>query len=336
MRALIATLLASALFTPSVASGQANDGQAEAGWSVRATFANDLFAGTDQYYTNGVRLDVVTPPNDLTWLGREARDLTRGLFGQTGLGTWHATFSLGQDMYTPQDLTRRFPDPEDRPYAGYLFASLGLIAEGTDQLQTLALDLGVVGRMAQADDAQRVVHDVIAGEDPLGWSFQLRNEPGVRLIYEWRGRYGYELDLGLMGLQADFAPGFAVSLGNVDTSASIGGTMRISQGTASRFGPPRLRPRVAAPPMSETDGFDWYAFFGVEGRVVGRNIFLEGNTFRNSANVEPHRLVGDLQGGFAIRRGDFELTYTHVLRSPEFQGQRGMSQFGLLSFSWQY
>ena len=303
------------------------------GWSVRASFDNDLFAGTDQYYTNGIRLDLVSPPDEMPWIGRQARDRIGYLFADTNADTWYTTFSFNQEMYTPQDLTLRMPDPDDRPYAGYLHASLGLAAESDRALRTLALDFGVVGRMAQADDAQRLVHDTIAGDDPVGWSHQLRNEPGVRLIYEHRGRYNDLTDLGLLGLKLDYSTGYGGSLGNVNTSVSAGATLRISDGTTSRFGPDRIHPVVAAPALWDTSTFDWYVFAGIEGRAVARDIFLEGNTFRNSRNVEAHRLVADMQMGFAMKYKALEVAYTHIVRTPEFRGQRGTSQFGRLAIS---
>ena len=173
--------------------------------------------------------------------------------------------------------------------------------------------------------------------DPEGWPFQLRNEPGVRLLFERKYRYAYDFDLDLFDLQAGFAPHYGIALGNVDTSASTGFTMRIGDRLDDNYGPPRVRPAVAGPGFYDyKEGIGWYLFGGLEGRLVGRNIFLEGNSFRKSANVEPHRVVADANLGIAVQFGNTELSYTHVFRSPEFQGQRGIAQFGSLSLSYRF
>lgn len=311
----------------------AQDAQPSKG-TVRVTWENDIFGGTDQGYTNGFRADYVTPRNELPELARIAR---RNLGWVSEKADWYGTFSLGQNMYTPEDLTRRFPDPEDRPYAGFLYASVGMVADNGKRLDTVALDFGVVGRMAQADDVQRAVHDLIGADDPLGWRFQLRNEPGVRLVFERKYRYAVDFDLEFADLQAGFAPHYGIALGNVDTSAAGGFTMRIGDRLDDNYGPPRVRPAVAGPGFYEyKDGIGWYIFGGMEGRLVGRNIFIEGNTFRNSPNVEPHRVVADANIGFALQLGNVELPYTHVFRSPEFQGQRGIAQFGSFSASYRF
>ena len=45
-------------------------------------------------------------------------------------------------------------------------------------------------------------------------------------------------------------------------------------------GPPTIRPSLpGADYFPRQEGFSAYVFGGVEGRVVGRNIFLNGNTF---------------------------------------------------------
>ncbi|MEM9059589.1 MAG: lipid A deacylase LpxR family protein [Pseudomonadota bacterium] len=316
----------------SVASAERPDAQRG---TLRFTFENDIFGGTDEGYTNGVRLDYVTPANELTRIGRAARDSLRWI-ARDG-ADWYATLSLGQNIYTPQDLTRRIPDPSDRPYGGFTYTSVGLAADSGDRLDTLALDFGVIGRVAQADDVQRAVHDLIDADDPLGWSSQLRNEPGLRLVYERKYRFGYDFDLDFLNLQADAAPHFGVALGNVDTSGAAGFTFRIGDRLDDTFGPPRIRPAVAGPGFYDpVDGVGWYVFSGIEARAVARNIFLEGNSFRNSPNVEPHRLIGDLSLGFAVQFQDVELSYTHVLRTPEFQGQRGFAQFGSVSLSTRF
>lgn len=83
-------------------------------------------------------------------------------------------------------------------------------------------------------------------------------------------------------------------------------------------------------------GFGWYLFAGIEGRAVARNIFLDGNTFRDSRNVDKEPLVGDLQFGIAITWRNLRLGYTHVLRKREFKGQGGRrDDFGAISLSLQ-
>jgi hypothetical protein len=102
-------------------------------------------------------------------------------------------------------------------------------------------------------------------------------------------------------------------------------------------GPPRIQPGwTGFGDFSPAAGFGWYLFAGIEGRAVARNIFLDGNTFRDSRSVDKKHLVGDLQFGFVLDWSDVRLGYTHVLRTREFRTQETMNGFGSLSLSVKY
>ena len=74
-------------------------------------------------------------------------------------------------------------------------------------------------------------------------------------------------------------------------------------------------------------------FVGVDGRAIARNIFLDGNTWRDSRSVDKEPLVGDLQWGLAVTWKGARLTYTHVRRTREFETQGPSSDFGAFALS---
>lgn len=103
------------------------------------------------------------------------------------------------------------------------------------------------------------------------------------------------------------------------------------------YGPARVRPAVAGPGFFDSaDGLGWYLFAGAESRLVGRNIFIEGNIFRDSPDATPKRFVADLQAGLALQYNGIELAYTHVLRSPEVKDQDEYSEFGSLNLRMKF
>ncbi|MEM6972661.1 MAG: lipid A deacylase LpxR family protein [Pseudomonadota bacterium] len=298
-----------------------------AGGFISATFENDIFGGTDRDYTNGIRVDWISRRNDLPFWARTAR---RGLGWLTDADDWYVTYGLGQNIYTPSDISLDIPEAGDRPYAGFLYGSVGLVADRGDLLDTIALDVGIVGPASLAEEAQTLVHDIIGAQRPNGWDTQIENEVGFRLLWERKRRFLWDFEPGVFGLQADAAPSFSVALGNVDTSASVGLTARLGDRLDDTYGPPRVQPAVAGPGFFQpTEGVGWYLFAGAAGRVVGRNIFLQGNTFTDGVDgVTPNRVVGDFQGGIALQFRSVEVTYTHVLRTREFKDQREPAQFG--------
>jgi len=306
-------------------------GSAEHG-TFTGIFENDLLANTDRHYTNGIRLSWRPAGPAPSWAETVADALP--IFPEErDLGL---TWSVGQSMFTPDDISISPPDPDNRPYAGWLYGSLTLVSESRHYLDALQLSLGVVGPAALAEEAQTFVHEITGSQDPKGWDFQLDNEPGLILSYERRFRQlGY---WQFAGMEADVQPYIGGAVGNIVTQAYAGGIVRIGQNMPGDYGPPRIR--LGAPSadvFNPSDGFGWYAFLGTEGRAVARNIFLDGNTFRdNTPSVDRKPLVADVVGGVAVTYGNLRFAYSHVLRSEEFDGQDDPDSFGSISLTIEF
>ena len=294
---------------------------------------NDLFAKTDRYYTNGVRFSYLSPETTIpSWIERSASWLP--FFAEDG--NMRLVYGLGQNMYTPEDTSTRNPDPRDRPYAGYLYGSIGLVSDTGDRLDNLELTFGIIGPYSFAKETQKLVHEIIGADDPKGWNKQLHTEPAIMLTYQRKWRNLYEFRPG-GSFAVDATPFVGGSLGNVYTQASGGVTFRFGQDLPSDYGPPLIRPSM---PGSDffipTRSFGWYLFGGIEARAVGRNIFLDGNTFRDSPDVDKKWFVGDLQFGAAVTVYGVRLAYTHVFRTKEFDDQDGLSEFGAFTLGFRF
>ncbi|MEO1642260.1 MAG: lipid A deacylase LpxR family protein [Pseudomonadota bacterium] len=304
-------------------------------WSL--TSENDLFGGTDRNYSNGLRIERVRPENCITpglaWVARRLPllDLDRTDLRQG--------FALSHAIFTPEDISRVEPDPDDRPYAGWLYVSATAVAttpldnDGAVQ-DVLQVNLGVVGPSAGGEFVQREWHALIDEVDPKGWDSQLRDEPGLEIIAQ-RMRKFKGSDGLLLGLKTDYALHGGAALGNVRTYAALGGTARLGWDLDADFGPPRIRPALAGAGVFDPERpFGGYIFAGIEGRAVARDIFLDGNSFRDSPSVNQRRpFVADAQMGFAIHNGTVQVAFTYVHRTEEFVEQAGPQRFGAVSIS---
>jgi len=163
----------------------------------------------------------------------------------------------------------------------------------------------------------------------------LNNEPGLVLSYEQIRRY--ELNDLFLGLNFDMLPNAGGSLGTVFTYVEAGLPIRLGSDLSHDFGPPRIRPGLPGGSyFRPKKGFLWYVFAGFQGRAVLRNIFLDGNTFKDSHSVEKKPFVGDLQAGLMVQWDSFRISYTQVLRSKEFEGQDVSDVLGSLSLSYHF
>jgi lipid A 3-O-deacylase len=326
-----------ALATASVAATARAQSTPDSRGTLSLMIENDLFgSGTDRHFTHGTKISYTTrehQPSEDDPIALVARLVP---FWPDGARA-RATYALGQNIYTPDDITDPNPRPDDRPYAGWLYLSGGFIAVSPDARRSdaVVLELGVVGPASLAEETQTNWHDWFDFQDPKGWDHQLENEPGFVLMYEhtravWR-------DTLTGGLSADFVPNVGFALGNVSTYLSGGATIRLGGDLTADLGPPRIRPSLPGSSYIKGDqSFNWYTFASVGGRLVGRNIFLDGNTFTDSQSVEKKPFVADLQAGLAMMWADWRLTYTYVLRSKEFETQDRIDKFGAISLSYRF
>lgn len=325
---------------PGLANAQQNESTAkessENGWIFTGQFANDLFGNTDQHFTHGMRFAAMSPSGRDSIPGWVV-DLADNIPFFNISARRHVVFSVGQSMFTPDDISATQLIRDDRPYAGWLYGGVGLVSVSGKRLDNLELNLGVVGPASFAEDVQTTWHKWFDFQSPNGWDNQLKNEPGFVLNYERKWRH--VRPAGLFGLDVGMTPHVGGSIGNVLTQASGGITFRIGGNLADRpdFGPPRIRPSLPGSDyFARGRGISWYLFFGGEARGVARNIFLDGNTFTDSHSVNKKILVGDVQAGIAVMTGRLRVAYTQVYRTREFEGQDAPDFFGAFSVSYMW
>ncbi|WP_275096686.1 lipid A deacylase LpxR family protein [Sedimenticola hydrogenitrophicus] len=301
-------------------------------WSIQ--LENDLWgSGDDQLYSHGTEVAYFSLNRPPGWLTRLGEGLP---FFRTG-DVSAVQYAVGQKIFTPQDTDSRTLVSNDRPYAGWLYGNATLWSRYVDEadLQVdnlLGVTVGIVGPSAQADDVQRKFHDLFDGTNPNGWDNQLRDELGILLTYTRRWQYFHTLP---GGLEFETAPHLVGALGNIYTYAGGGMMLRLGKGLRNDNGPPNIAPGFPGTPyLRPSREANWYLFAGIAGRAVARNIFLDGNTFRESHSVDKEPLVADLQLGFAFHIDNIRLAISNVWRSREFEGQSGHARFGAINISY--
>ncbi len=297
-------------------------------------FENDWFGNADHNYTNGVELNYTTAPQDTPdWLIKTAHWLP--FFTATGKGDVRTRYALGQTIFTPLDKTLANPSLTDRPYAGFLFGTFGLVGDSGTHLDQLQFTIGVVGPMALAGETQNWVHGIIGDAKAKGWHYQLHNEPA--LIIQYERNIKLIPPKSILGLVFDIEPLYGATVGNVYDFAEAGMMARLGFNLPGDYGPMRIDPSLPGSNFFEpTGGISAYVFAGVDGRAIARNLFLDGNTFEASRSVSKFNLVYDYDLGAAVTFNAVRLSYTYVIRSREFKTQPLMSKFGAVALSFRF
>jgi len=284
---------------------------------------NDAFAfpHTDRWYTQGLELHYLSGASPAAPAADGAR-------------RWEAF--LGQQLFTPVNLALDPPDPNDRPYAGWLYAGAGLLREhGGQSLDHYALALGVVGPAALGAQTQSAFHALSGQISPRAWDHQLANEPGAVLSYERQWR----VSLGAPdAVAAELIPELGVTAGNVYDYLEAGVLLRVGRGLGADYGTLRMRPSLSGTawfdPRALEAGRGWSLFAGAQARAVARDLFLDGDTWRASAHVGHEGAVGDFTVGaswtFSAR---WRLDAGWVWRTREFPGQPSIDRYGSIGLS---
>ena len=96
----------------------------------------------------------------------------------------YLVMTLTHEVYTPEDIESFELIEDDRPYAGWLYLTLGKINQEKDQLKITTIDLGIVGPSSGAKDLQENFHSAIESSNPNGWQHQLQDELSINIHHD--------------------------------------------------------------------------------------------------------------------------------------------------------
>lgn len=315
--------------------------------TLNINWENDVFAGTDRYYTNGILASLSTPyraddPMEGHMPGWRYPVINSLPFVSNPVARRATSISFGQLIFTPEDVLTRELVADDRPYTGYLFGGIGFNSIIKNQLATWQFNFGVVGPASLARETSDFIHRLFGGTPAQGWKNQLANEPVLEAIYETKWRVLAAQNES--GFGHDLIPHAGGRIGNVAVYAKGGSEYRVGWHLPENFGSGSVRTGVVPNPVftqhdpgKRRNMRTGFHFFGkVDGRLVLRDIFLDGNTFKASHSVDRENLVADLKAGIAWNYKRYICSFAYTLRTRAFKGQRVPHIFGSLSFTFTY
>lgn len=336
-----------------------------------ARLENDLFAGTDRNYTNGVSLTTIS--HDMS--GKIHSDcLPRPLNLYTRILGWPSSGSaaplgdqptsqnlamrVGQVMYTPDDHTRTDLIEDDRPYAGLLYLGVAWNRRfqsndsNLEVLDSRELTLGVIGPLSLAEQSQDLVHKLRGIDQFQGWDHQLHNEPAFQVATErkFRALVGGAVR---QGWSQDVIGSYALRLGNIETAASAGVELRMGWNIPNDFGSYPIRPggenrppsaaarlRATQPQATDAPRPGVHLFTNFEAKAVAWDFSLDGNLLHDSHHVTRRPLVSQAAVGISsqwfVSGHGFKLAVMRVWRTREFEEQKGSHAFGSIAVSVEF
>lgn len=314
--------------------------------TVSLYLENDFFAGTDQGYTSGVKLAWISPDlseyRENRRIPRWSYPLIKRLPFVNRPGRQRAlSLSMGQNIYTPQDIEQPRLIVNDRPYAGITYLTLGFHSRNERRVDTVEFAAGIVGPHSFADETQTILHNWFEATEPEGWRHQLRDEPVLNVFY--RGIWKVlKSEIG-KGFSYDLVVNMGGGLGNVATYADAGTEVRFGWNLPNDFGTFMIRPACGSNvPYDERDPrffsprrrMGIHLFGALGGTAVLQNIFLDGNSFRDSHQVGKRVFVGNAMWGIGLIVHHFKISYAYVHQTKEFRGEGNEQVYGTITVSY--
>lgn len=300
-------------------------------WSIQ--LENDLFGSRDDhFYTSGMKVDYTSreaPPAFMETITDHFPYYRKG-------GESAYRFGLGQKIFTPSNISQQALIEDDRPYAGWLFVDMGVAhmyqeENNISRFNSLIVSLGVIGPASLAEQTQSGMHRLTNSDSPRGWDNQLHNEPAINISYLRKARRLFLLN---EPRQFELSHHAGLVLGNVHIYTNAGLMARWGTRLKNDIGAPTISPGFPGiPAFRPNPTFNWYIFTGIEGRLIARNIFLDGNTFTDSHSVEKKDFVSDVIIGIAFHYKEIRISISNMFRSKEFEGQLERTQFGTINLT---
>jgi lipid A 3-O-deacylase len=314
------------------------------GWQL--TIDNDLFGSgnRDRWYTNGIRLSwTVADSQPSNFFTRSVDELSR-------FAVWRdqpliLSYTIGQSMYTPQNINVAAPQPMDRPWGGYLYLGVSAHAYNNDEFRASELKVGVTGRAALGEQAQSLIHQIIRSSPPQGWDQQLKPRLGIQISH---GRVYRILD-DTRKNRVGFQIGWGAATGTLRTHANVNMAMLIGNLTGKDT--PIMMGNegdFVVQDFSNRDEFKktfGYLALGYTG--VAYNYFLQGDTPYGRPDLSPRKGYGTAQIGVSLPLREWvsgssswpRLVYSQTFRTAEFDSKdpninRKTQRFGTLTFNW--
>ena len=301
---------------------------------------NDLFHMPfnhvgDRFYTSGMRVSfgkgVFESETDASLLPFWLRPIRKSC----GHCRIFPNFSVGQQMYTPEDIENPAPQAGERPWVAWIYASVGAAIDTSKRTRhDVEVQFGLTGDAAGGRFGQKFWHEFTGSPVPLGWDNQFGPDVGVNAYYNLQHIWAASQDDSI--IDWDFVPSIKAAVGTMMTNAGVGGTFRVGRNiTDFPYVPLRSSERRNAALLPN---LEIYGFLGADVRAVAYNYFLEGSLFdEEPVTVDSKRHVWDFTYGVTVRFRRYNISYAVVRRSEEFERlvgtDRGIHKFGSLSFT---
>lgn len=281
----------------------------------------------DGYYTNGLylKLSHAIEINKSKW------------FNRASIKKVINEFELGQAIYNPIKFDRVYTVQQDRPFAGYLAFTFGQrIFYNNNSLFEWGASFGTIGPHSYAKEVQRWYHGVIGIYDVKGWPYQLSNEMSLN----FKGTYCKSLLYkNPMEKRLNIDGFFKVQLGNMNTGASVGGTLKLGL-VENYWNSSHWRAQISADNnIHPVYSHELYFFYEPAASLQVYNAYLQGGLFvkdKGPRTVDINSIVFSQQFGLRYAQNRFTTALVYINKTKEAKAQIRNENFCSIQIAYRF
>lgn len=287
---------------------------AEARSALIFAVANDGVVLNDNDFTHGLSLGYYRDIEEVSWVAAplEAIGMDKNS-RQYKLG-----FQLTQMMWSPLDISKEYPEPDERPYAGIIALETELALMGHENADKFTLYLGVIGPSSYMEETQTFMHEIIKSPTPNGWDNQVEQQALINVNYEKQHLLYRRTTQTSTGIE--LSNSMRLMAGNYRSEVATGLIARWGQDLENSFASSsinRQAPVNAGLITGENPGYNLFA--GIDGLYRFNDITLDGEVPSEvyPVTVEPWQLTAAL--GIVYYRANWGASITFAAKSSEYR-----------------
>ncbi len=272
---------------------------------IELKIENDKFIFVDRYYTGG---------HFLTYKKRIERNF---IFNKEEDSALLLSFKVGNEIYTPKNLSSFNTDDFDRPFAGWLFGSFEVGRISKESSKFLTFETGITGKESLAGDLQVWFHEVLGLDNFTSWE----EEIAFKWLFNLKYRYLRSWTLSERNnIQYEFFP----ALGTKDIFLEnnvhyfFGKYNKLSN--SSRLGS-----------IDTTGAREFYGLVSLGYRYVAHNTLIQGSLLSDdelfTTDISRHIVKLKFGAVYKNKRNTFRLLYNFNSRETPLSTSHGFGTF---------
>lgn len=303
--------------------------------SISFVVDNDSFTGTDREYSSGVYLKFNSASTvDINELGPVLINEIGKLLplSDSSKKVWGVT--VGQQLWTPSDISLEKEIINERPYAAYLMIKTHLNEYSAFSATKYSFTIGEVGPQAFGEQAQKVIHGLIDSPTPMGWNGQIKARTIFALGYE--KQKALIRDNGLLGHEYDIAISGRVNVSNFQNEAAVGSTLRWGTQLAESFSSVSLSPTSFFDPSvlsNSKSGF--FTYLSAEARYRQYDYTIEGARPKHLYDINVQNWQSTIATGLVYYKPTWGLALSVIASSKNYEEDtKSYQSIASLEFFW--